>query len=366
MPKFTVFLAALVLLCMTPRLEASPEGAKAAYLRGAALERAKDYKNAIVSYREALAEDSRYVYANKQMGNCYYYLGDKIEALANYDLWLAVKKDDTATAAFAEKLRAEVSPQAPYAVDDGYEPEPEDRPRRRNRRKAAPLPPGPLSGSSFYMGASMSGLFGNAGDIKKAYAGSSYEGLTYVDFGLNFDAHLGFLFEPGLGIEAGVSLLSRAVQASYVYRFGGNYYSDYDLYSILETTYFVEPLWRFPFSRKLGLIAGVKLGYATASFKNSTYNYSSNGANTFNGSGTLIAPDLRLQILFGGRVSLEVGGEYRFSDIGPMKNSLGTALQVYNDAGELEDWRVSNSGIALRIGLNIYFSRLTAAKAATP
>lgn len=356
---------------------ATLEGAKAAYLRGTALERAKDYKGAIAQYHQALAEDARYAYANKQMGNCYYYLGDKVQALANYDIWLNVKKDDEATRAFAERLRAEIAPPAPrpspepsLAEDESEpEPEPEERPRRRRRvrnRVAPPPSTGPLGGSSFFMGYSMAYLFGNSNDFKKVYANSNVDGLTFSDMGLNFQLRLGYLFSPGIGVEAGALMLSRIVQANYVYKYSSSsyYYSDYDMYSILETTYYVEPFYRLPLGRVVGLIGGVQLGYATATFRDISYSssYSSNGISTFNGSGSLIAPNLRLQFLFGGRFSLELAGQYRMSEIGPFKNSAGTTLKYYNATGGTEEWYAGNSGFTLGIGFNIYFSRLTAQK----
>src|SRR5260221_2225934 len=71
--------------------QATLEGAKAAFMRGLAKERAKDYQVAIAYYEDALKEYPSYIYANKQLGNCYYYVGDREKSLENFDAYLSYK-----------------------------------------------------------------------------------------------------------------------------------------------------------------------------------------------------------------------------------------------------------------------------------
>lgn len=82
--------------------------AQAAYTRGVQQERARNYQAAIREFQDSLAADPRYVYANKEMGNCDYYQGDKAGALENYDKYLAVVPSDSRVKALADYLRGQV------------------------------------------------------------------------------------------------------------------------------------------------------------------------------------------------------------------------------------------------------------------
>ncbi len=87
---------------------ADVNAAKAFYIEGSALEKAKQYQAAIAKYEEALQAEPRYAYANKQIGNCKYFLGDSAGALQAYDAYLAAVPSDTRTKAFADSLRAKM------------------------------------------------------------------------------------------------------------------------------------------------------------------------------------------------------------------------------------------------------------------
>ncbi|MES2200641.1 MAG: tetratricopeptide repeat protein [candidate division FCPU426 bacterium] len=105
--KRSLFAVLLVLMTFSFAVPAaaSVEAAKAAYQRGVSLERNKQYTEAIKEYQAALDASPNYFYAHKQMGTCYYYLGDKSSALAHYDAYLA-KAPDAAIKSLADKMRA--------------------------------------------------------------------------------------------------------------------------------------------------------------------------------------------------------------------------------------------------------------------
>ncbi len=108
MPKNKLTLGAwtLLFLALVTVARAGVPEAKAAYTRGLALEKSKQYAQAIQEYEAALAAEPRYVYANKQLGNCYYFQGDKAAALKQYDTYLAAVPGDLAVKGVADGLRA--------------------------------------------------------------------------------------------------------------------------------------------------------------------------------------------------------------------------------------------------------------------
>lgn len=120
----TLFSMILALACVP--LRADVAGAKAAFYRGLGLERAKSYPEAIKAYQSALVAEPRYAWADRQMGNCFYYLGDKAEALRHYDAYLALVGNDVKTRAFADRLRAELDGAVPAATA-AVEPAPMER-----------------------------------------------------------------------------------------------------------------------------------------------------------------------------------------------------------------------------------------------
>ncbi len=116
-------LAGVALLAARP-VWADLAGAQAEYRFGLEQERARNYRLAVEYFGKSLAADARYVYADKEMGTCYYYLGDKAEALFHYDRYLAVVPSDKPVSSMAEYLRGQVSPGALDFVRRAQHPDP--------------------------------------------------------------------------------------------------------------------------------------------------------------------------------------------------------------------------------------------------
>jgi tetratricopeptide (TPR) repeat protein len=332
-----IFLLLSLIIVPYTALRADLKGAQDAYTRGLKLEKEKKYEEALKEYEISLSEYPGYVYANFRMGSCYYYLGDKEQALENYNIYLAKRGDDVAAKKFAQRLKTELDAEdeAAYAH------------RRAQRKKA--LKGG--DGSSFYLGGAIYYLNNNSDDFRAFYGSpsSGYSGVSFTDDDIYGNFHLGYLFAGGFGLEGGFELLDRVVNASYTYTdpFGYSYQYQ-DSYLIAEDVLFVEPLFRFSLTPLLSLTGGLKMGYANDSI------ISGYSSTTASGHGVLYAPDLRLQFNFGGRLGLEIGGEYRMDNISPVSNGFGTITNGTDNS----PWVLKNSGIAFRLGLNIYFTRL--------
>jgi hypothetical protein len=103
--KFVRVLVVLAALSVPFGLRADADGAKAAYMRGIQKEKAKDYGAAANEYLAAVAAYPNYYWAYKQLGTCYYYMGNKPKAVEYYDKYLTYAPQDTAIKKFADSIR---------------------------------------------------------------------------------------------------------------------------------------------------------------------------------------------------------------------------------------------------------------------
>ena len=75
------------------------------FLRGVALERSKNYSEAVSSFKTLLVAQPGYLWAEKELGNCYYYLGDYPSAVDHYNSYLMLNPSDVTAKSFADRLR---------------------------------------------------------------------------------------------------------------------------------------------------------------------------------------------------------------------------------------------------------------------
>ncbi len=232
---------------------AGVEEAKAAYARGMALEKTKNYAGAAMEFEAALRESPNYFYAIKQLGTCRYYLGDKAAALGCYEAYLQQQPSDTAAASFAQSLRKAGVQATPFTL-------PGD-----STAPAASAPSERGTGKRF-------GLRVGGG-----YAG----GLGGESYGRNVSTGGGYLVSPGAGlaysieplfalndrIEFGLGFFSSGFSASgsssYTSNPGNNVTQDSSTYAfstvpIIASVYIKQPVWK-----KLSLVLGFGAGYAT-------------------------------------------------------------------------------------------------------
>jgi hypothetical protein len=314
-------------------LHASVEGAKAAFMRGQASEKAKNYKEAINEYQTALKEYPTYIYANKQLGNCYYYLGDKAKALKNYDIYLSYKKDDATTKAFADRLRQSVGGGDSQASESGS-----------SDGKIAMTP-------SIYISPSLSYLTNDGSDMT---GGTSAPGITVSSFVFDFDLACGYQMPNGFFAAGGYEYLARA--STIGISIGGVSSSGAVIDVITESVFFVEPGYRFSLSRKIGLLGGLKLGYASESLTYGGSGYGGTGSGgtalVATGSGLIYEPEVGIQFLMGHRVGLNLNLGYRIDSITPS----GTSVSGYTVSSSALP--IVNSGVKVTLGMNIYFKRL--------
>lgn len=86
------------------------EDARSLYLRGAEADKAGQYQDALGLYTQARDLDSTYWTLDRAIGTCQVRLGLLHDAADSFDRYLAKKPDDTALAAYNQRLKANLSP----------------------------------------------------------------------------------------------------------------------------------------------------------------------------------------------------------------------------------------------------------------
>lgn len=360
-------LALLLGLLLGAGLQADVKEAQAAYGRGLALERAKDYQAAITEYEASLAAEPRYAYAKRQIGTCRYYLGDKVGALKAYDNYLAVVSTDAQTRAFADKLRDQLKA-AGVTVGGGEAGSSEAAGGSGSAAAAEAVKPWRLGAD---IGLAMLSFKAWNDDWKSvpATSGSTYPTidsaitigmlagyrvLPKLELGLNLDYIL-----AGVGLKATISSGAISVETNNAYRFYALWtgpYADYDLWSNANG---------FSLNGGLGLGyltllgAGLEskstvtvLGAKTESSSSTTYSGSTFG---FLGKlGLIWEPSPRFKAYFDAGYRLASIAKVSYSTKPSTGASVSGTLGRFGP-GQSGDMPLDYSGLDLKLGVAIQF-----------
>jgi tetratricopeptide (TPR) repeat protein len=301
------------------------------YGSGQAKEKAKDYPGAIADLQAALREDPSVTGAYKQLGNCYYYIGDYRRALKCYDRYLLSHPDDDATFAFAQNLKRQLRKEG----------------RRGGREDGDPADvadTGPRRGT-FYAGLSGSLFFPGSNDLRNLLGNSGLSLGTNSAFAE--EEHFGYLWANGLGLEGGFQYVDREADFTQTSD-GESFPADF---SMIEFGVFLEPLYRLSLGAHGALIGGLQIGASEAILTDDD----DAAAGDFYGGGLVLTPDLRYEYVFGGRFGADLGVQYRIADFDTLHSTaFGGNLENANGS----NWQLNDSGLAFRLGLNFYFRRL--------
>lgn len=341
--KIAVWLVCLALL-LPGVVRADVAAAKAAYMRGMAQQKAKQYQAAIYEYEASLQAEPRYAYSYKQMGTCYYYMGDKVKAVESYDKYLVAVPNDAPIRKFADSIRG----QAGTGVS-----------------QARSLPKwgiGLATGFNTYGMADWNAAYGDSGS-SSTY---SYKGAT-MGGGLGMGTKVRYRITPNweAALNIGYLMSSSSSTSSSTYN---NYSSKID--------YSLSALWIGPQGsfilpdvvKNLNISFGLELGYLTlmgAGYTGSSTSSSStsSGTGTYAGSG------------FGGKISS--GADWFFSknfslgvDLGYRMASIGKVEEAYSYSGgggsgsgsdtltkaypSEENLPLDYSGVAIGLGLTFW------------
>jgi tetratricopeptide (TPR) repeat protein len=318
-------LLAAAMLAAAGRAIAGTDEAKTYYMAGLTKERSKDYGGAIPDFKYALQKDPTYDFARKQLGNCFYYLGQYRAAITQYDLYLADHPEDDATRRFVANLRGK---------NEGPTDQPEFSQGDGGQVSGGQEGPLGLIRSRFYAGLNLGDVLVSTNLTTVTVSGFS----VGTDVAFNGDGHIGYQWQNGLALELGEEIFVRAATFSDVY-------GDQLAFGAFETAFCIEPLYRFPLSRRGALLVGIKLGLSSATAHINKGGIAGIGGPTANS--TLIEPDVRYQFLVGRMVGLEAGLEYRSATF--TFNPSETGGEALN---------IDDSGLVLRIGVDVYFGRI--------
>jgi hypothetical protein len=261
--------ACLVLLLFYPlRGPAADAGtAASAYEQGFLLEKKGNYAAARDEFGLMQPGDPFYVNSRRELGNCYYYLGEKSKALPYYDAYLAARPDDTRFAAFVENLRKSLPAAPAEAAASVVAAEP-----FKIRYS--------LRGSLGYgMALSSDGFgYGRFDNFTTTVCSNCF----YLESGVGEDVHTdkGYPAAPGAGlaysfealallipqVEVGIGAfpLSLDSQASSSATFNGGYFRSDSSHTRFQTLPFIATVYgKIPMGfPRLSLVLGLGMGYA--------------------------------------------------------------------------------------------------------
>jgi Flp pilus assembly protein TadD len=103
--QFRVFFFAVALVAVKPVFAVQTNTPENSYKQGVALERAGEYSQAIEAFEAATTANPGFAWAYRDMGTCYYRLGDIDKARQAYAQYLTLNPRDTQTKAFAKSLK---------------------------------------------------------------------------------------------------------------------------------------------------------------------------------------------------------------------------------------------------------------------
>jgi hypothetical protein len=172
--------------------------------------------------------------------------------------------------------------------------------------------------------------------------------------GLAADLHLGYQFGSGLAVELGYENFDREARAESP-SFGGTGSTYSDTWDGSAAFLELEILYCLHSSRHWLHDIGLQAGMGPEQWRIS---YNSSYADSFNGMGSFLKPELRTEYLLGRQVGLSFGVGYRLGGSGDLSNSSHQTLRAIPASGAASPWHAQDSGFETRLGVNVYFSEL--------
>lgn len=294
------------------------------------------YPAAIAEYKASLAYADNYFWAHKQLGNCFYAMGDRAQALAEYELYLKSNRKDVQVQKIVDLLK-DAKPERVEEPDDPFR----------------------------FFGIEVNGGYGTYALSEYNQAASAGH-LSGAHGGGEGSINLRFRFMPRLLVEGGIQFMSiSAVGKKDTSSVGGGYVisdhldEEYD-FPIMSTQLgvsYVAPLFA---AKSLFLRAGGFITYdaLTGAGLKSTEKYSSVGGGSvvswektqtdnFSGSGVGARGQIGADWFFGEHFSITANVGYRHLKIPSI--AVGSGGNLMSVTGQ--DVALDFSGFLTNVGV---------------
>jgi hypothetical protein len=321
---------AFLMALATASVHADTAAAAADYKQAQQFQTAKQWGAAVKAYQAALAAEPRYIWAYKGLGTTYYLAGDKKGALVYYDRYLQSNPSDTATQAFADKLRASLGAGAAPAA-----------PAPAAAAGAAYAEKSPIAGLSFGLG--LDGLLASADDINQLL-GSGATQTFQSSFGFGADLAADYGFANGFVIGGKFAYGPNRSHAL-TYSDGSS-----DTIAINNLMLAISPGYRMAMGGQSWIDLRLDLGYLMVT---GTETYAYNGSSqsyTFTSSGYAVIPQVAYAHKIGSNFGISGGLGYMISSASPVNDDKGQPVLIYSSDGSSKNFAVTTGGPFIRVG----------------
>ena len=287
-------------------------GAQAAYSRGLAQEKAKNYGQAIKEYEASITAYPNYYWAYRQMGTCYYLTGDRSKAITAYQRYLYANPKDEKVKVFLNSI--EPSKQSPQSTESASTASVLlDSPVNHRFRLA-------LDGSLISLNALDMKKFGGSGNVSSVNGPDST-----TNFGLGIG--VGYLFLPGLEAFARIGLGPNKSTTFTTPAAPGAQ----GIVSLTELNFLVGPCYHWFFGRQsVGLGFGIGMAFLSGSYNQTWAAFPQiNGGYAMTGSTLVYEPELSYEFSFNNSWSILAGLGYRNARFGSI--TAGSATGIYQN-----------------------------------
>ncbi|HXC64676.1 MAG TPA: tetratricopeptide repeat protein [bacterium] len=313
-------------------LYADPATGLQDFKTGQGFQAARQWGNAVKQYLKCLQDDPKAYWAYKALGTVYYQAGDHRGALAYYQRYLALNPSDSATQAFAGRLRAESGVAAP-ATSAGA----------AAGAQAQPAQAKSNSHGGFGIRAEGDYVLNNGADLVALY---TQPGVTAATSGANGTGYgLGLDFTTNGGFMTGIDYMDGPSRACSLSLNGGTLSSKV---AIANQTFGLDAGWRLGFGTHFMVEPNLGLDYMLT-----TMTINSNSVCT--ASGFSAWPKLRAEAVWG-CLGVGLSAGYLWAQLSPVKNSSGWSLQQYSSSGASSTWVMNNGGLSFGLYAAYHFT----------
>jgi hypothetical protein len=334
--RWSAWLGLAMGLAAGASLHADPAAGLQDFKAGQSFQAARQWGNAVRQYLKCLQDDPKAYWAYKALGTVYYQAGDHRGALAYYQRYLALYPSDTATQAFASRLRTELGTAAPA----GQPTAPADT------AQARPAESGPSSHGGFSLRVEGAAVMDSGADLVAGSIGPNQTAST--PGGLAPGYGLGVDYSTDTGFVVGLEAMDGPIRNDTVtitVPFG----SVAEKVTVNNTTVGLNAGWSIGVGRHILIQPNLELGYMMSTLT------VANASGSDTASGFEAWPKLRGEYVWGSwGLGLDLG--YLWAQLKPVKGPNGKDVQQTSSSGSTSTWVMDNGGLSFGLYAAYHFN----------